>query len=223
VAAAELDTVQRPRMRVWDVRRRALTAYRSETGAASLAYSPDGVLIAAAATTNGTEIRDAATGRLVRRIPSDDAARSVVFSPDGRLLVVGQYEGKALFFSTADWRPVGSPIDAHTLRITYPDFTPDGRTLVTASAEGTVALWDVGSRKPIGAPLRFAPSAYVAAALSPDGRYVYAVPPRGPGVRFDASPDAWARHACLVAGRDLTAREWADALPDRPYRRICRG
>jgi WD40 repeat protein len=208
---------------VWDVRRRTLTAYRSRTGAASLAYSRDGTLIAAAATTHGTEIRDAASGRLVRRLAGDDAARSVAFSPDGRRLVVGQYDGKTLFFETTDWRPLGYPIDAHTVRITYPDFSPDGRMLLTASAEGTAALWDVDSRKLIGAPLRFRPSAYVAAALSPNGRYVYAVPPSGRGVRFDASPDAWARHACPVAGRDLTEREWADALPGRSYRHICGG
>ena len=29
------------------------------------------------------------------------------------------------------------------------------------------------------------------------------------------------RHACLVAGRELTAREWSDALPGRSYQRIC--
>jgi hypothetical protein len=35
------------------------------------------------------------------------------------------------------------------------------------------------------------------------------------------SVEAWKRHACVVAGRDLTAREWDDALPDRPYQAVC--
>ena len=31
------------------------------------------------------------------------------------------------------------------------------------------------------------------------------------------SLQAWKRHACLVAGRTLTADEWQEALPGRPY------
>jgi hypothetical protein len=39
--------------------------------------------------------------------------------------------------------------------------------------------------------------------------------------RLAADPEAWKRHACLVAGRKLTRREWKDALPDRAYRPVC--
>ena len=46
-------------LRVWNVPRRALTAFRSKTLSASLAFSPDGELFAAAALDRGTEIRDA--------------------------------------------------------------------------------------------------------------------------------------------------------------------
>jgi hypothetical protein len=31
------------------------------------------------------------------------------------------------------------------------------------------------------------------------------------------------QHACDVAGRELRAREWSDALPGRPYRAVCHG
>ena len=37
------------------------------------------------------------------------------------------------------------------------------------------------------------------------------------------SPEAWKRHACLVAGRELTADEWSEALPGRPYQSACPG
>jgi hypothetical protein len=40
-------------------------------------------------------------------------------------------------------------------------------------------------------------------------------------VRLASSADAWKRHACHVAGRDLTPREWQDALPGQPYRIVC--
>ena len=145
----------------------------------------------------------------------------MAWSPDGKLLVVGQFDGTAMVYSTADWRLHGRPLEAHSARITYADFSPGGRTLLTASADGTVALWDVAGQKPIGSPLAFAPGTFMAAAFSPAGRYLFAVPTTGAGMRFDTSPDAWKRHACLVAGRELTRLEWADALPGRPYRRVC--
>ena len=220
LAAADVD-IDSPRMRVWDVQSRTLTDYRSRGGAASIAYSPDGRLLAAAVAEHGTEIRDAKTGALVKRLPTTDFARSLAWSPHGKLLVVGQYDGTAMVYSTAGWRRYGRPLEAHSARITYLDFSPDGRTLLTASADGTVALWDVAGQKPVGSPLAFTPGTFMAAAFSPAGRYLFAVPAAGEGTRFDTSADAWNRHACLVAGRELTRLEWADALPGRPYRRVC--
>ena len=129
------------------------------TSANLIAFSPDGELIAAAATELGTHIRDVRTGRLVKHLGfgdlsgEGDFSRSVAFSPDGDLLFVGQYDGTGRLFSTETWKPVGRPLEAHTARITFPEFTPDGRTLVTAAADGTVVLWDVETQKPIGAPL----------------------------------------------------------------------
>ena len=41
------------------------------------------------------------------------------------------------------------------------------------------------------------------------------------GVRFAADPEVWKRNACLVAGRELTRREWRDVLPGRQYRTVC--
>ena len=69
LAAAEAIDEPGPRpLRVWDVRRRTLTAFRGGTTANLIAFSPDGELIAAAATDRGTDIRDARTGRLVKRL-----------------------------------------------------------------------------------------------------------------------------------------------------------
>jgi len=136
--AAAVNT-GRPVLRVWNVRRREVTA-SSKTLAGSLAFSPDGELIAAAAIERGTEIRDARSARLVERLPTEELSRSVAFSPDGSLLAVGQYDGVGRLYSTETWRPLGGPLQGHTRRITFVDFSPDGRTLATASADGTVAL-----------------------------------------------------------------------------------
>jgi WD40 repeat protein/DNA-binding SARP family transcriptional activator len=207
------------RMRVWDVRRRALTRFRSATPTGAVAFSRDGTLVAS--TGDGIELRDARSGRLVKWVKTGEPSRSVAFSPDGRLLVAGLYDGTARFFSTEGWESAGRPIDGHTAGITDLTFTPDGRVLATAGADGKVALWDVDTQKPIGTPLTVVPGTLTSAVFSPDGSQLFAVSTRGQGVRLETSPDAWKRRACLVAGRDLTAREWEDALPERPYQAVC--
>ena len=65
------------------------------------------------------------------------------------------------------------------------------------------------------------PEAFTAAAFARGGRYLFAIPTSGAGIRFDMSPADWQRHACLVGGHELTRAEWADAVPGRPYQRVC--
>ena len=229
LAAAEAPDGGPPQpLRVWDVRRRTLTAFRGRTSANLIAFSPDGELVAGAALERGTDVRDVRTGRLVKRMIGDPSgegvfSRSVAFSPDGDLLFIGQYNGTGRLFSTETWRQVGRPFEAHTARITFPEFTPDGRTLVTAAADGTVVLSDVETQKPIGSPLELEPNTFASAALSPDGSRLYAISTETEGISFNMSPEAWKRHACLVAGRELTPAEWDEALPGRPYQRVCTG
>ncbi|MET0207300.1 MAG: WD40 repeat domain-containing protein, partial [Thermoleophilaceae bacterium] len=125
-------------VRIWDVRRRALTAAPFTLTSASLAFSPDGELLAAAGRRRGTEIRDARSGRLVARLPIPGWGRSVAFSPDGSLLATGDFDGKGQLWSTRTWKPVGRPLEGHEGRILTLDFSRDGRTLASASEDGTV-------------------------------------------------------------------------------------
>jgi WD40 repeat protein len=58
---------------------------------ASLAFSPDGRLLAAAGHEDPDEVRDVRTGRVVARLRTGDFGRSVAFSPDGELLAIGRF------------------------------------------------------------------------------------------------------------------------------------
>jgi DNA-binding SARP family transcriptional activator/WD40 repeat protein len=218
IAAAEAVS---PTMRVWDVARRTPTSFRADALASALAFSPDGRQIAAAGNEVDPYVRDARTGRLITELKTPALPRSVAYSPDGRLLFVGLENGQGQFFSTADWRPVGAPIRGQEQRLTAAQFTPDGRTLATASADGTVMLWDVATRKPIGTRMVVEPQSYMSAVISPDGRFLFALPTGRAGIRVDLSPEFWKTQACRIAGRQLTEGEWADAVPEQPYRRVC--
>ena len=212
---------ERPRMRVWDVERRALTPFRSGTLSASLAFSPDGELIAAAALDRGTEIRDPRSARLVERLPAPQGSRSVAFSPDGRLLAVGHYDGTGQLYSTESWEPVGRPLEGQNERITFLGFSWDGLTLATSSGDGTIVLWDVETQQPIGSPLALQPNAFASVAMSPVGSRLFAVSTRGPGLSLETAPEAWRLHACTVTGGGLTPKEWAEVVPEQDYVPVC--
>jgi WD40 repeat protein len=60
------------------------------------------------------------------------------FSPDGRLLVVGDHEGRAQVYDGRTFKPHSRPLRGHTGLILTADFSPDGRMLATSSSDGTV-------------------------------------------------------------------------------------
>ena len=207
---------------VWDVRSRTPTRVRFRALAASLAFSPDG-LLAAAGESRPTQVRNARSGRLVAALRTADEGRSVAFSPDGTLLATGLYDGSIQLWSTATWRssragPRGPLRPRHRGRV-----RPRRPHAARAVADGTVQLWDVAGRKPVGSPQMVEPNSYVSAVFAPDGRRVFAVSAGRVGLRWEVSPEAWKQHACAVAGRELSASEWSDALPGRPYRAVCHG
>ena len=142
---------------------------------ASVAFSPDGTLLAAAALEGPSEVRDARTGRLVARLQTPDDGRSLAFSPDGTRLATGHMDGTAQLWSTRSWKPVGPRFEGHAAqRFLSMQFTPDGRVLVTSGADGTVRLHDVTPGSPSERPSRSNPT------RSP--------PPSSPPTARDCSP-----------------------------------
>ena len=208
---------------MWDLRQPAAPRVRFTADAGSIAFSRDGRMLAVAAVEDPTEVRDPRSGKLIARLRTPDDGRSVAFSPDGRLVATGHFDGTAQLWSTDDWRPVGGPLIGHQgKRVLWLAFAAGGSMLVTTDAEGTAALFDVSTGNPVGVPLPVEPDSYVAGALSPDGLSLFAVATGHAGIRWNISPEAWKRQACVVAGREMTAREWDDALPGVASREICR-
>ena len=101
-------------------------------------------------------------------------ARSLVFSPDGRFVVVGYGDG-----ATRWWDLSANPITVTQVLtghkpgylINSVAFSPDGRYLATGSGDDTAIIWDVQSGQPLH-QLKGHNGDVYSVAFSPDGRWL---------------------------------------------------
>ncbi|MEU4425795.1 TIR domain-containing protein [Actinoplanes sp. NPDC024001] len=207
----------------------------------AVAFSPDGRTLAVGEGDNVSlwDLTDRSAPVRLTSIPLKDhisyAARSLAFSPDGRTLAAGtDDDATAILWDVADpLRPRRiATLVGHTSPVLWVAFSPDGRTLATASLDSAMMLWDIADPD---TPVRFAtiksPDLQTMnAAFSPDGRTLAAGGAHGPVPGNVTLWDATAprevaadpgRHACAVAGRGLTAEEWARYIPELPHQPTC--
>ncbi len=109
--------------------------------------------------------RELTTGGRRQVLP--DAGGVVAFSPDGRLLATGSWQGKITL-----WEPLtGAAVKTlgNARRVISLRFSPDGRTLVACSHDDSAWLFDVesGTQRPVA---RAHAGRVVDAEISPDGR-----------------------------------------------------
>jgi WD40 repeat protein/DNA-binding SARP family transcriptional activator len=217
-----------PPLQLWDVRhrRRVNTALLSPRTAdpSVVTFSPDGTKLAAAVNdsegTTAIEILSVPQLAVLKTLPTGPGT-SLRFSPDGRLLVFGDVQGRVWLYDTHTWTPRGSPLVAHTGAVVTVSFSPDGRMLATTSHDGTTRLWEIPSGRPIGTALPGPAQQYVAGAFVDGGTHLVTLDDNGHGNLWDIQPQSWARRACRIAGRTLTRTEWNAALSERTYAPAC--
>ena len=143
-------------IRMWDVATgEALVVFAEPTEQGNLgrisavAFSPDRALLAAA-TQNQIHLWDVRTGhkrssiRIVYkrgRVTFHDSPKSLVFSPDGAILVSGHTNGTIQLWDVKTGDRIAA-LDGHTQRIETLKFSPDGEMLVSTAQDGTIFLWD---------------------------------------------------------------------------------
>jgi len=97
----------------------------------------------------------------------------------------------------------------------------DGTLMASSTDKGIVTLWDVRGRKPTGT-LNAMPSSIGRIALSPDGLRLATTHHDRRLVLWDLSPGHLAEHACAIADRNLSCREWRQHMgAEVPYRKTC--
>ena len=140
----------------------------------AVAFSPDGLVLAAGGANGSISLFDAAAGENIRRLAVGWAATdALVFSPDGRTLA----SNGGLLDLAGDANRLALTGDADDIAAVA--FAPNGAVVATGSRGGALRLWDRWSGRALRAILRhgapivsiaFLPDGSTLAAQSDDGR-----------------------------------------------------
>jgi WD40 repeat protein len=203
----------------------------------SVAFSPDGTMLAGATQLNGI-LRWRITSSDPRNLPplrSQSAVLGIAFSPHGRFLAASIDSNIALWAQPLAAKPdalsplslsdAQVPSDAQVTSLTFSPDSPDGPLLAGGDNLGQVILWDVTTWQPIGPiPVPGAGSSAInSMAFQPQREQQLAVGGDGGVVWMgDMAVHAWQRRACAIANRLLTTNEWSDYMHVRnPHVRAC--
>jgi hypothetical protein len=89
------------------------------------------------------QVWDSVLGRelAVRHLPSSSFVQALAFSPDGKTVASGHFDGPIRLWEVATWKE-RYRLDGHQAGVRAVSFSPNGRVLASASDDTTALLWD---------------------------------------------------------------------------------
>ena len=165
-------------------------------------------------------IIDVDTGNVFASMSHPTGTPSLAFSPDGRYLLIGSMNNKAILYDVPQHRTAWEIQDQG--RIVAVVFSPDGRFAATTSTKGMTRVFEVADGHEVARvdrgslDLGFSPDSRALAMLSGTARRNVDELTRVPLLISDLLAQA-----CATLTRNLTREEWARYLPGESYRATC--
>ncbi len=124
-----------------------LVRLRTDRSVSSVAFSPDGGLLAGGQDNGSTFVWAtdgwARVGRPLSLGRGERETLGVAFSPDGRTLASSHNDGTVVLWDVGSQAPIGSPLPGLPNTRVTADFTPDGDRLFAVSDAGEAIRWEV--------------------------------------------------------------------------------
>ena len=218
--------------KVWDMRvgRWRGQAVQREQGiyVTSVAFSPDGTILASADSAGRVVLSAVSSGREIGAIDTGiQTIQRAVFSHDGRLIATASVDRTLRLWNARTFQEVGEPFIGHT---SYPNtvaFSVDDQFLISGGPDKTIRRWQVSTHRQYGDPILEQNAEIWDVAVSPKGGQFASVAgdgslrfwdlatgaPIGPpfsGHDTDANAVAYAPDGTFVVtvSNDETARVW---------------
>jgi WD40 repeat protein len=146
-------------VRLWDVEQRQpigqpLAGHTA--GVRVVAFDPSGQWLASAGNDQQLILWNVASAQLAQQVQLKSDGWSLAFSPDGKILAVGERDGAIELRDAATLSPRGAPLAGHTSPVMSLAFSFFGDTLYSGGWDTTIRAWNVSTGQPSGAPLNAA-------------------------------------------------------------------
>ena len=159
-------------IKVWNVESHVLVREWTQGRGYPIAISPDERLVAA----GGASAIYTMEGRVVKNgIKLNEMVWSVAFSPDGKKLACGNWEGNIYVYNVDNGTPILGPLEGHQSTTCYMLWSRDGRRIFSASWDNVIRCWNSDTGEQIGQPWTGHTHWIRALSLSPDGSILSSV------------------------------------------------
>jgi len=130
----------------------SLTDPDQSEGVNSVAFSPDGQMLATGDGDGDTFLWSTANNRVTATLadPNNSAVSSIAFTPNGQELATGDNTGGCYLWNAATHAEIESLNDPGSGSVDWVTFSPDGQRLASTmqdSNNNTVYVWDVATQK----------------------------------------------------------------------------